>query len=78
MMIAGFILAHITMILVILGFTMPRYYDAFIPIERRMEGTDPTVAMDTKNELDGRPIGEYANAECGEMPGKGVGKAAHE
>ena len=44
LMIAGFILAHLGLLMVLLGFVMPRYYDAFIPPERRGEGTGHTVA----------------------------------
>lgn len=53
------------MIAVIVGFVMPRYYDAFVPIQRRGEGTEPTVASETKGELAGKPIGEAVNAENG-------------
>lgn len=64
-MIAGFILSIITIIVILLGFIMPRYYDAFIPTERRYEGTEPTLPMETKGELAGRPIAEVASAEQG-------------
>ncbi|KAH9873754.1 hypothetical protein IAQ61_004381 [Plenodomus lingam] len=65
MMITGFILSILTMIFIILGFVMPRYYDAFIPIGRRDEGTEPTVATETKGELAGKPIRDVVNAEGG-------------
>ncbi|KAL6711870.1 hypothetical protein ACN47E_002913 [Coniothyrium glycines] len=65
MMIAGFILSILTMVVVLAGFVMPRYYDAFIPVHRRSEGTEPTVAMETKSELAGKPIGDIVNAESG-------------
>jgi solute carrier family 6 GABA transporter-like protein 1 len=65
-MILGFIIAHLTMLGVILGYAIPRYYDALIPMERRGEGTEPRVAMETKNELGGRPIANMA--ERGEAP----------
>ena len=65
MMITGFILSILTMIVIIVGFVMPRYYDAFIPIDRRGDGSEPTVATVTKNELTGRPIRETVNAENG-------------
>lgn len=68
MYITGFILANLTMVAVILGFTIPRYYDAFIPYERRGEGTEPTFAMETKGEISGAPIGELAAAERGATP----------
>ena len=65
MMISGFILANLAMAVIILGFTIPRYYDAFIPMERRGDGTELTVAMETKNEISGAPIGDLARAESG-------------
>jgi solute carrier family 6 GABA transporter-like protein 1 len=65
-MILGFIVAHLTMLAIILGYAIPRYYDALIPMERRDEGTEPTVAMETKGELGGRPIANMA--ERGEAP----------
>jgi solute carrier family 6 GABA transporter-like protein 1 len=66
MMITGFILAHLTMLAIILGYAIPRYYDAMIPIERRDEGTEVTTAMVTKGELGGRPVANMA--EKGEAP----------
>ncbi|KAH4034275.1 hypothetical protein HBI81_081870 [Parastagonospora nodorum] len=65
MMITGFILSILTIIVVLVGAVMPRYYDAFIPIERKDEGTEPTIAMETKGEVAGLPISEVANAESG-------------
>ena len=67
-MIAGFILAHITMVAIILGYALPKYYDALIPVERRGEGTEPTVAMQTKGELAGQPISNVVGAERGDAP----------
>ncbi|KAL5462919.1 hypothetical protein PMIN06_001380 [Paraphaeosphaeria minitans] len=66
MMITGFIIAHLTMLLVIIGYALPRYYDALIPVERRGEGTELTTPMETKGELGGRPIAYMA--ERGEAP----------
>ncbi|KAF1932290.1 SNF-domain-containing protein [Didymella exigua CBS 183.55] len=68
MHITGFILANLIMVAVILGFTIPRYYDAFIPYERRGEGTEPTVAMETKGEISGAPVSEIVRAEGGGAP----------
>ncbi|KAF1807897.1 SNF-domain-containing protein [Eremomyces bilateralis CBS 781.70] len=48
MMVAGFILAHLGLVLIILGFVMPRYYDIFVPVHRRDKGTEPTIANETK------------------------------
>ena len=66
MMITGFIIAHLTMLAIILGYAIPRYYDALIPMERRGEGTEPTTATISKCELGGRPIANMA--ERGEAP----------
>ncbi|KAG9698437.1 SNF-domain-containing protein, partial [Aureobasidium melanogenum] len=52
MMITGFILSLLGMLAVLLGFVMPRYYDAFIPIERRDEGTKETVLNQPMEEID--------------------------
>lgn len=67
MMIAGFIISIFTLIAMLVGFVMPRYYDAFIPIHRRGEGDEPTVACETKGELAGKPISDTVNAESGVM-----------
>ncbi|KAL4936048.1 hypothetical protein BDV06DRAFT_114792 [Aspergillus oleicola] len=40
LMITGFILAHITLFVILLGFVMPRYYNVFIPPERISEGEE--------------------------------------
>ncbi|KAF2705202.1 SNF-domain-containing protein [Pleomassaria siparia CBS 279.74] len=51
MMIAGFILAHILMVLIIVGAVMPRYYDVLIPPERRAEGTEATAPGVVKDDM---------------------------
>ncbi|KAF1953594.1 SNF-domain-containing protein [Byssothecium circinans] len=71
MMITGFILAHVTILAIILGYAIPKYYDALIPPERRGEGTEPTIAMQTKGEFAGRSAAEVMEAERG----VGVGMA---
>jgi solute carrier family 6 GABA transporter-like protein 1 len=48
MMISGFILAHIGMVIIIVGFIFPGWYDALIPVHRRLEGTEPTVPGELK------------------------------
>ncbi|EMD66907.1 hypothetical protein COCSADRAFT_135357 [Bipolaris sorokiniana ND90Pr] len=65
MMISGFILSILTIIVILLGLVMPRYYDAFIPVYRRSEGTEPTMAMQNKGELGGKPATETIAAEHG-------------
>lgn len=52
MMITGFILSILGMIAVLLGFVMPRYYDAFIPVHRRSEGTQETVLNQPMDKVD--------------------------
>ncbi|KAL1954029.1 hypothetical protein VTO42DRAFT_1807 [Malbranchea cinnamomea] len=52
LMITGFILTHICLLIVLLGFVMPRYYNVFIPPSRRHEGTEKTVANEVKGEQD--------------------------
>ncbi|KAJ2974806.1 hypothetical protein NUW58_g8539 [Xylaria curta] len=51
LMILGFIVTHILLTLVLLGFVMPRYYDVFIPPSRQGEGTERTVVGQTKIDL---------------------------
>lgn len=65
-MIAGFILSILTVLAILVGFVMPRYYDAFIPLHRRGDGTEPTTALHTKGEVTGMPVSEMANAENGQ------------
>ncbi len=48
MMVSGFIVAHVCLLLVLVGFVAPRYYDAFIPPHRRAEGTEKTLVNETK------------------------------
>ncbi|KAJ5734831.1 hypothetical protein N7533_013234 [Penicillium manginii] len=43
MMIAGFILAHLCLLLILLGVILPRYYNIFVPRHRRAEGTEETI-----------------------------------
>lgn len=50
MMISGFILAHICLLLILLGVVFPRYYDIFIPPNRRAEGTEVTIANEPKEQ----------------------------
>ena len=52
MMITGFILSVLGMLAVLLGFVMPRYYDAFIPVDRRDEGTQETVVNQPMDKVD--------------------------
>jgi solute carrier family 6 GABA transporter-like protein 1 len=66
MMITGFILSILTIVVVLFGCVMPRYCDAFIPVQRRGEGTEPTMALETKGEVAGMPISHLANAEGGQ------------
>jgi solute carrier family 6 GABA transporter-like protein 1 len=51
--IVGFTVAHFALIIVTLGFIVPRWYDVFIPLHRRGDGDQPTVANISKGDLDG-------------------------
>ncbi|KAJ5984716.1 Sodium:neurotransmitter symporter [Penicillium waksmanii] len=48
MMIAGFILAHLCLLLILLGVILPRYYNIFVPRHRRAEGTEETIPQQSK------------------------------
>jgi solute carrier family 6 (neurotransmitter transporter, GABA) member 1 len=77
-MILGFIVAHIAMVAIMFGYAVPRYYDVLIPIDRRNEGSEPTIAMQTKGELAGRPVEEIANAERGVGAEDEISHSSHE
>jgi len=66
MMIAGFILSILTVLVILVGCVMPRYYDGFIPVHRRQDGTEPTTALETKGEVKGMPVLEMENVENGQ------------
>lgn len=66
MMIVGFILAHICLAMIILGFIMPRYYDALVPPHRQSEGTEATCANETKGEIVARADGHDYEVDGGE------------
>ncbi|KAF2731643.1 SNF-domain-containing protein [Polyplosphaeria fusca] len=67
MMITGFILSHLGLLMVMLGFIFPRYYDAFVPPHRRGEGTEPTVANETKGELVATHVTGERDVDSGEL-----------
>ncbi|KAL4896134.1 hypothetical protein BDV59DRAFT_172131, partial [Aspergillus ambiguus] len=48
LMITGFILAHLCLLAILLGLVMPRYYDVFIPPDRRAEGSEETIVNESK------------------------------
>ena len=50
-MITGFILAHLGLLMILVGFIIPRYYDVFIPVHRRDEGAEQTVACEPREEV---------------------------
>jgi len=51
--IVGFTVAHFVLIIITLGFILPRWYDVFIPFHRREDGDQPTLPNVTKGNLDG-------------------------
>lgn len=56
LMIFGFIVAHLCLLLVLVGFVMPRYYDAMVPLGRLKDGTDETIVNVTKDLAFGEPV----------------------
>lgn len=72
MMITGFILAHFCLVIVALGFIVPRYADILIPPPRRSEGTEETFANEPKEEI----IGQLAMIDETEDGEKGMGKSS--
>ncbi|KAL5342749.1 hypothetical protein BJX70DRAFT_385945 [Aspergillus crustosus] len=50
LMIVGFIVAHLVLLVILLGFVMPRYYNVFIPAERVDEG-DKLIGQLVSGEL---------------------------
>ncbi|KAL2847746.1 hypothetical protein BJY01DRAFT_164243 [Aspergillus pseudoustus] len=67
LMITGFILAHIILLIILLGFVLPRYYDVFIPPARIGEGEkliEELVSGDNIPVRDGPGVlGEEAGVE---------------
>lgn len=58
LMVLGFAVAHIGICLIVLGFVMPRYYNIFIPPQRRHEGLEKTVAGEPKGEVVARAVND--------------------
>lgn len=48
LMILGFIAALSFLVLMIIGFFVPRFYEPFIPVHRRAEGTEDTIVNELK------------------------------
>ena len=71
LMITGFILAHIGLCVILLGFVMPRYYDVFIPVHRRQEGTEDTVVNEVKGEVVARAVADEEGAKIEEGDAEG-------
>lgn len=63
MMIAGFILAHLGLLLILLGFVMPRYYDVFIPLDRRDEELKVTQANQPPEEMPEETVTSHVHKE---------------
>jgi solute carrier family 6 (neurotransmitter transporter, GABA) member 1 len=62
MMITGFILANIGMVIIVLGFVVPRYYDVFVPPHRRGEGVEDTAPCEPKGQVVARAINDRNNS----------------
>lgn len=55
MMIAGFILAHLCLLAMLLGLVLPRYFDCFIPPSRYGESTQGTIPNEPRPQDLGQP-----------------------
>ncbi|KAI5236653.1 SNF-domain-containing protein [Aureobasidium subglaciale] len=66
MMITGFILSILGMVGVLVGFVMPRYYNALIPMERRGEGKQKTVLDEPTGQIDAISVAN-SDVEGGEV-----------
>ncbi|CAD0115502.1 unnamed protein product [Aureobasidium uvarum] len=65
MMIAGFILSILGMVGVLLGFVVPRYYDCFVPWQRREEGMKETLLDRPVEQGDAVSVGSEDGGESG-------------
>ena len=74
-MIAGFILAHICLLAILLGFVMPRYYEVFVPAERREDGAVETFVNELKGDGDDSPGPEVTEVSTLEDGGEDGTKA---
>lgn len=75
LMIAGFILAHICLLAILLGFVMPRYYEVFVPAERREDGAVETFVNELKGDGDDSPGPEVTEVSTLEDGGEDGTKA---
>ncbi|CAD0088082.1 unnamed protein product [Aureobasidium vineae] len=72
MMIAGFVLSVVGMIAVLLGFVTPRYYDGFVPVERRDEGRKETLLDQPMEQVDAVSVVSEDGGESGGGEKRGV------
>lgn len=75
MMIVGFILSQIGMVLILVGFIAPRFYEAFIPVHRRSDGTQETVVHEPMHYMTAQAVSDtdVARDELGgELADSGV------
>ena len=56
--IVGFILAHIVILTILIGFSLPRYLDVFIPPDRREDGMKDYGANVVEGLLEAEPVRE--------------------
>ena len=67
MHIAGFTLAHLCLVLVVLGVMIPRYFDVFIPPNRRDDGKFASIANEPLLALDAHVSDSDKTLEEGQM-----------
>jgi solute carrier family 6 GABA transporter-like protein 1 len=61
LMILGFTVAHIGLAIILLGWTIPRYYAVFVPPDRRHEGTETTIVGEIKSLEGTLPVVEVSS-----------------
>ncbi|RMJ28609.1 transporter [Aspergillus sp. HF37] len=54
--ILGFIIATLILVVILLGLVLPRYYDPLMPVSRRDEGSEETVACELKTPADAAQV----------------------
>lgn len=79
--IAGFTLAHFVLVIIVLGFIVPRWYAVFVPPSRRDEGKERTTAnvssflldsAEVQSQEEGR-VSSEEESESEEKKADGVG-----
>ncbi|KAI4722617.1 SNF-domain-containing protein [Aureobasidium sp. EXF-10727] len=65
LMIVGFVVSCLGMVAVVMGFVVPRYYDVFVPVDRRGEGRKEVVGQRPVERMDAVSVGSQDDGESG-------------